>query len=407
MISAATASVSPTASQAKAFDLVIVGGGIVGLTVACFFRNQDLSVAIVERETQSQAAAKQQAYALHQSSQRIFAGLRIWSTLETHLQGFNQVKLSDADYPIQVDYQAKLLQTDQIGYVGQHQDLLQILQGSLCQAPNITYLCPYTVQSLSYTEQAALICLQAPDQETLLIETPLVIAADGSQSPLRSQAQIPQQGWAYDQSCVVATLEFAQPQAPIAYERFWPTGPLGVLPLSNHRYRIVWTLPAERAQQVLQMTDAEFIQALQPHLDAAMGNFRILGSRFQFPTKLRQSQTYIKPRLALVGDAAHTCHPVGGQGLNLGIRDAAALASVVLQAHRRQEDMGSLRVLNRYQRWRLWQNWLTLGFTDILNRLFSNQAWGLVQFRRLLLQLLSRVSLFQYLSLRFMAGLWG
>ncbi|MDS3860769.1 FAD-dependent hydroxylase [Thermosynechococcaceae cyanobacterium BACA0444] len=407
MIATALRSVPENLSPAQAYDLVIVGGGIVGLTVASFFRNQALTVAVVESQTQSQAAAKQQAYALHLCSQKILTGLGIWSDLQLQLQPFTEVKLSDGDYPYVVHYQARDIGMETVGYVAQHGPFLSVLQRAINQAPNIHYLCPYVVQGITPQSHATRLSLSNSTGESLTLEARLVIAADGSQSSLRQQVGITQQGWPYPQNCVVATLEFSQTQTPIAYERFWPTGPLGVLPLSPRRYRIVWTLPAPQADIVVNMTDGEFCQALQPHLDPAMGEFQTLGPRFQFPTRLRQSQAYVQSRFALVGDAAHTCHPVGGQGLNLGIRDAAALAQVILQAWEQEEDIGAISVLKRYQRWRLWQNWLTLGFTDILNRLFSNQAWGIVQLRRLILHGLGRVALFRYLSLRFMAGLWG
>ncbi|AFY59381.1 FAD-dependent hydroxylase [Synechococcus sp. PCC 6312] len=407
MVATALRSSPETLSPGQFYDLVIVGGGIVGLTLASFFRNQALTVAVVERQTQSQAAAKQQAYALHLCSQKILAGLGIWSDLEPRVQPFTEVKLSDGNYPYIVQYQARDIGTDTVGYVAQHGALLSLLQGAINHADNIHYLCPYVVQGMTPQANTTRLSLSNSTGESLTLEARLVIAADGSQSSLRQQVGITQQGWPYPQNCVVATLEFSQTQAPIAYERFWPTGPLGVLPLSSTQYRIVWTLPAPQADIAVNMTDGEFCQALQPHLDPAMGEFHILGPRFQFPTRLCQSQAYVQSRFALVGDAAHTCHPVGGQGLNLGIRDAAALAQVILQAWERGEDIGTPSVLKRYQRWRLWQNWLILGFTDILNRLFSNQAWGIVQLRRLILQGLGRVALLRYLSLRFMAGLWG
>lgn len=407
MVATALRSVPKRLNSTQAYDLVIVGGGIVGLTVASFFRDLDLTVAIVESQTQSQAAAKQQVYALHLCSQNVLAGLGLWDGLVTKVQPFSQVKLSDGDYPYVVQYQAGDIGAETVGYVAQHQVLLVALQGAINQAANITYLCPYAVQAVTPQAMATELDLVNSEGERLTLITHLVIAADGSQSSLRQQAGIEQHGWPYPQNCVVATLKFDQIQAPIAYERFWPTGPLGVLPLSPTQYRIVWTLPATQAQAVLNLSDQDFSEALKPHLDPAMGEFQIIGPRFQFPTKLRQSQVYVQPRFALVGDAAHTCHPVGGQGLNLGIRDAAALAQVILQAWGKQEDIGSISVLKRYQRWRLWQNWLTLGFTDILNRLFSNQAWGIVQLRRLVLQSLGRVAFLRYVSLRFMAGLWG
>jgi 2-octaprenyl-6-methoxyphenol hydroxylase len=205
---------------------------------------------------------------------------------------------------------------------------------------------------------------------------------------------------------VVATIESEQFHNHIAYERFWPSGPFAILPVSPTCCRIVWTAPHAEAQALLALDDETFVQQLTQRYGTQMGKLSLQGRRFAFPAKLMHAREYVRSRLALVGDAAHCCHPVGGQGLNLGIRDAAALAEVLQQAIAAGEDIGSLQVLQRYQRWRRWQNQLSLSFTDLLNRLFSNQILPIVLLRRAGLHFL-QLRPFKWAALKFMAGLSG
>lgn len=235
----------------------------------------------------------------------------------------------------------------------------------------------------------------------------MLVAADGARSQVRQQAGITTQGWDYWQSCLVATIAPEKFHNHIAYERFWPSGPFAILPIANRQCRIVWTAPHAQAQALLDLEEDQFLDLLQQRYGSQMGKLSLVGRRFLFPAKWMHSTQYTGHRLALVGDAAHTCHPVGGQGLNLGIRDAAALAQVLHVAHQAGQDIGSVQVLRQYQRWRRRQNWLALGFTDILNRVFSNRWFLVVQGRRLGLRILQWIAPLRILALRFMAGLSG
>jgi 2-octaprenyl-6-methoxyphenol hydroxylase len=239
------------------------------------------------------------------------------------------------------------------------------------------------------------------------LQAKLLVAADGAQSPIRQRLGIATQGWKYWQSCIVVTVAPERPQPQTAYEHFWPSGPFAALPLPNQQWRIVWTAPHAEAQTILALDEPEFLAELTQRFGTQMGQLRLTSRPFIFPAKLMQARQYIAPRLALIGDAAHSCHPVGGQGLNLGIRDAAALAEVLEAAHAHAQDLGSLAVLKRYQRWRRWENGLTLAFTDLLNRSFSNQFWPLQPLRRLGLWLMQRVPPVKTLALKFMAGVLG
>jgi 2-octaprenyl-6-methoxyphenol hydroxylase len=391
------------------YDVAIVGGGIVGATLAAALKDSGLRIAVIEAQSQSAAIAKSQAYAIHLSSSRILESIGVWSQIEPRVQYFNRVKLSDADYRGTVEFGAKVLGGPVVGHVAEHRVLLEELGQFLEGYANVDWLAPVQVVAAEYGKTGAQLQIVRPPGAAAVSETltvRLVVAADGNQSRLRQQAGIPVQTTAYWQSCVVATIESEHFHNHIAYERFWPSGPFAILPVSPTCSRIVWTAPHAEAKTLLALDDQAFVQKLTQRYGAQMGKLTVQGQRFAFPARLMHAREYVRSRLALVGDAAHCCHPVGGQGLNLGIRDAAALAEVLQQAIVAGEDIGDLRVLRRYQRWRRWQNQLSLAFTDLLNRLFSNEILPIMFVRRLGLFFLN-FQPFKWSALMFMAGLSG
>lgn len=239
------------------------------------------------------------------------------------------------------------------------------------------------------------------------LTTRLIIAADGHQSPLRQAAGIAYRGWPYWQSCIGFTVRTELDHDNIAYERFWPSGPFAILPLPDRRAQVVWTAPHGEAKALAALSEAEFLIELNQRFGGQMGQIQLDTPRTVFPVQLRQSQQYSRHRLALVGDAAHSCHPVGGQGLNMGIRDSIALAQVIREAETLGQDIGQVQVLQRYQRWRQVENLAILGFTDILDRVFSSQWLPIVWVRRLGLQVLIRVPIARRLALGLMTGKLG
>jgi 2-octaprenyl-6-methoxyphenol hydroxylase len=249
--------------------------------------------------------------------------------------------------------------------------------------------------------------MAAGENRRYALKTKLAVGADGARSQIRQQAGIKTRGWKYWQSCVAFTIGHNAPRNDIAFERFWETGPMGILPLPGNRCQIVWTAPHAEAQKLYEMPVGDFLTRLAAHTQGVFETITLVGDRRLFPVQLMQSVRYVQPRLALVGDAAHCCHPVGGQGLNLGIRDAATLAQILTTAHHQGRDIGDLSVLQTYQHWRRRQNWITLGFTDLLDRLFSNNLLPAVAVRRLGLIILNRAIPLKHLSLRLMTGLLG
>lgn len=388
-------------------DIAIVGAGIVGATLACALKDSGLNITLIEAQPQDQAASKRQAYALTLMSGKIFDRLGVWQEILPQIVTFDQIQISDANQWV-VDLTPDDLGTDHLGYVGEHRVILTALQRQINQSPQIQWVCPGQVQEIRYFEDFAQVWVNsAENQEPVVIESRLVVATDGAKSPIRQAAEISTQGWRYWQSCVATTIKTEKPHNNVAFERFWYTGPMGVLPLPGNRVQVVWTAPHEQAEALQQLDEAEFLRLLEYRTAGILGRLELAGPRFVFPVQLMQCDRYVDHRLAFAGDAAHCCHPVGGQGLNLGIRDAAALAEVIKTAHAQNKDIGQLANLKPYQQWRKPQNWMILGFTDLLDRMFSTDWLPVVWTRRLGLLFLQKFRIGRYLSLRLMTGLMG
>ena len=388
------------------YDIAIVGGGIVGATLACALKDSGLNILLIEAKPLAVAAARRQAYAVSVLSSRIFTGIGVWDEILPQIAQFRHIRLSDANYPGIVQFKLADLGTNALGYVAEHGVVLRALQELIAQYSNINWLCPATVQEVEYGESGTTIAVESAGKVQHL-QTKLVVGADGSRSKIRQQAGIKTRGWKYWQSCVAFTIKHEAPSNDTAFERFWSTGPMGVLPLPGNRCQIVWTQPHAQAKVLKDLDEKEFIRKLDYHTGGLLGRLELVSERAVFPVQLMQSERYVKSRLALVGDAAHCCHPVGGQGLNLGIRDAAALAQVIQEAQHKGEDIGELAVLRRYARWRKRENIAILGFTDFLDRLFSNNLLPIVAVRRLGLWLLANLRPLKVFSLQLMTGLIG
>ncbi|MDJ0734378.1 MAG: FAD-dependent hydroxylase [Nostocaceae cyanobacterium] len=388
------------------YDLVIVGGGITGLTLASALKDSGISVLLIEARVASAAVAKGQAYAIHMLSALIYQGIGVWDKILPQIETYRHVRLSDADYPGVVEFATTDLGTPDLGYVAEHGALLYPLQEFVKDCQNVTYVCPAEVVDTQYHKDFVGVQLKI-NGEMCTVRSKLLVAADGSKSRIRQGAGIKTKGWKYWQSCIVAFVKPEKPHNHTAYEKFWSSGPFAILPLPGNRCRIVWTAPHEEAKALCALDDKEFLQELTKRFGTQMGKLELLGERFIFQVQLMQSDRYALHRLALVGDAAHNCHPVGGQGLNLGVRDVAALAQVIKEAHQEGKDIGDIKILKGYERWRRQENLAILGFTDLLDRMFSNNFLPLVLVRRLGLWIMQRLPLVKIFTLKLMIGLKG
>jgi 2-octaprenyl-6-methoxyphenol hydroxylase len=387
-------------------DVIVVGGGIVGTTLVAALKQSKLKVILIEAQAQSVSVAQGRAYVLSLLSGQIFQGIGIWEKIRQRVTTFQQIQISDADYRGTVGFSPQELGRNGLGYAAEHGVLLNALQSHIQDSENITWLCPAKVVQIDYERDSVAVEVDIQGEKRQL-RSRLIVAADGAKSPIRQAAGIKTYGWRYWQSCVVATIGTELPHHNVAYERFWPTGPMGVLPLAGNRCQVVWTAPHAEAQALKDLEVGEFLKKLEHYTGGKLGKLSLVGERYLFPVQLLQSDRYTLNRLALIGDAAHCCHPVAGQGMNMGIRDAAALAEVLITAFDKGEDIGSLKVLKRYQAWRKSENLLILAFTDFLDRIFSNNWLPLVGVRRLGLWMLQSIPIFKMYSLKLMTGLKG
>jgi 2-octaprenyl-6-methoxyphenol hydroxylase len=243
------------------------------------------------------------------------------------------------------------------------------------------------------------------------VTAPLAVAADGRNSPMRDAAGIRVTEWAYAQTGIVCTVAHEKPHGAVAHEHFLPAGPFAMLPMVDdngvHRSSIVWTERRDLAPAMMALDDAAFAAEIERRFGFSLGRLTPIGGRFAYPLTLVHAERYVDRRLALLGDAAHAIHPIAGQGLNLGLRDVAALAETVVDAHRLGLDIGDALVLERYQGWRRFDNMVLLAVTDGLNRLFSNDIAPLRLVRDLGLAAVDRMPPLKRLFMRHAMGLVG
>lgn len=359
-------------------DVAIAGGGMAGLTLAAALGKAGLSVAVIDRDTPSSQVAADydgRASAIALGSSQVFRGVDLWPYLKDHAQPIWDIRVVDGHVlrgvsPLFLHYDHSDVGDDPFGYIienrytraGQHK-LIPTLD-------TVTWLAPDAVTGVDRDAAAATVHLQSGNS----VRASLVIAADGKKSALRAEAGIKVTGWDYDQTSIVCTVRHARSHNGTAVELFLPGGPFAMLPMTDDRSNIVWSDHRDRTAEIMALDDDAFLAELSARFGDWLGDIELVGPRFAFPLSLSHAETYIADRLALLGDAGHAIHPIAGQGLNMGLRDVAALAEVLVDAHRLGMDLGSVEVLRRYERWRRFDNVLLAAVTDGLTRLFSNDV---------------------------------
>ena len=298
-------------------DLVIVGGGIVGTTLAAALKNSGLQVIIIEAQPLDIAAARRQAYAFSLLSGRIYSGIGVWEQILPKIAKFRNIRLSDENYPQVVKFQKQDLDNEYLGYVAEHNIVLTALQKFIAGCDNVSWLCPGKVTEVEYQDDLATVKVNIDGKEKL-ITTKLVVGADGARSRIRQWAGIKTRGWKYWQSCVAFTIKHTAPQNDIAFERFWSTGPMGVLPLPGNRCQIVWTNPHAQAKALQELNEQEFLAKLAHYTGGLLGKLELASDRVLFPVQLMQCDRYVQSRLALIGDAAPLLSSRGWTRTKLG-----------------------------------------------------------------------------------------
>jgi len=356
------------------YDIVVIGGGMVGASLACALRDSGMRIAVVEAVPLS--AATQPSYddrtiALAYGSRRVFEAIGVWSAIDAGgVTPIERIHVSDRGHFGVTRLAAHEAGLPALGYVVENRVLGAALLSVLQTANAIEWICPATMESLRIEPHAATVTIRSGELSRELTAS-LVVAADGAHSAVRAAAGITAARTEYDQSAVVTNVTAGRPVANTAFERFTETGPLALLPMSQNRYAVVWSARRAQTEELLTCPEDAFLVRLQERFGGRLGTFSRPGRRAAYPLALTRVQQHSRERLVLIGNAAHTVHPVAGQGFNLGLRDVAALAEVLVGARRIGQDIGNAAVLDRYVRWRRRDNQVIANFTNGLIRIFS------------------------------------
>ncbi|WP_421341479.1 FAD-dependent 2-octaprenylphenol hydroxylase [Aeromonas veronii] len=358
--------------QMQNVDVVIVGGGMVGLGLAAALKHSALKVLVVEGQLpdpQLGEVADNRVSALSLASQQILRHVGAWDGIEARrLQAYDKMAVWEQDSFGHIDFDAASLRQANLGHIVENRVIQLALLEAIEGASNIQLLTPARAKSLQSGPAGALLLLE----DGQAISAKLAVAADGAHSWVRRQADIPLTSWDYGHHALVATVHCAEPHEAVARQIFTPDGPLAFLPLwQENLCSIVWSLPAARAEALCACDDEQFNRQLTTAFDARLGLCKVEGARSAIPLTARYARDFARERLVLVGDAAHTIHPLAGQGVNLGLLDAAALAEQILQNHAAGEDIGLLGNLRSYERWRKSEAARMLAAMEGLKRLFS------------------------------------
>jgi 2-octaprenyl-6-methoxyphenol hydroxylase len=303
----------------------------------------------------------------------VLDGVGLWPAIAAEAEPIREIRVADDNSPLFLHYDYRDLGPTgsgdaPLGYIVENRVLRRAMWRRALSLPSLRLLVPQTAASVTADRAGAAVTLG----DGTRLAARLVVAADGKDSPLRRAAGIRTVEWRYRQTGLVTTVQHERPHAGIAIEHFLPAGPFAILPMTGNRSSIVWTEDAALAPRLMALPDAEFAAELRARFGDFLGHVEPVGPRWSYPLSLMQAERYIDRRLALVGEAAHVIHPIAGQGLNVGIRDIAALAEAIIDARRLGLDIGDDAVLERYQRWRRLDAIMLAAVTDGLNRLFSN-----------------------------------
>lgn len=367
----------------KQYDLIIVGAGIAGSALACALGGSGLKVGIIEAQAVDARwpslevaidGYDARVSALTASSQAFLNTLEVWPLIaQRRISPYRQMKVWDAEGTGSISFNAEDINQSELGHIVENRLTVAALLARLGEHSNIDLLTPLRLASMDLSNGQRLLEME----DGTALRAPLVVAADGANSRIRELAGIASNEWDYNHNAIVATVKTEQPHGETAWQRFLPQGPLAFLPLSGgggHYCSIVWSAIPEYATHLMSLDDEAFAEQLAAALEHQLGKVEAVGRRFSFPLRQRHAKDYVQEGLALVGDAAHTIHPLAGQGINLGLLDVQVLAEELLRAHERQLPIADLAVLERYQRRRKANNLLMMAAMEGFKRLFAQPA---------------------------------
>jgi 2-octaprenyl-6-methoxyphenol hydroxylase len=358
------------------YDVAIVGGGIAGTTLAAILGDAGLKIALIERQAPSKLSAP--AYdgrttAITYGSRQVLNAAGLWAALAPHACPIADIRVADGHSPLFLHFDSREVGDAPLGSIVENRLIRQSLYTRIKNIKTVTQIAPATVTELDGSGPMARLTLEDGRE----IAADLIVGADGRESFIRGAAGIETVGWKYDQQAIVTIMGHSLRHENIAVENFMAPGPFAILPMidapdGTHRSSIVWTDGNEAVPLYMKMSPAQFDAELQRRTGDWLGTVWEIGPRFTYPLQLRHAKRYVAPRVALIADAAHVIHPIAGQGLNLGMRDIACLAELLVDRRRAGLDLGDAGLLAAYEKARRPDNIAFTAATDILDRLFSN-----------------------------------
>lgn len=337
----------------QSVDIAIIGGGMVGLTVAAALENSGLRIAIIESklpDTELADLPDVRVSAISRASENILEHVGAWQGIVTRRASpYSSMKVWEQDSFARIEFEAEQIAQRNLGHIVENRVIQLSLLEKVSKQENVTLLAPERCSNIMFGESEAWLNLESGKA----ITAKLVVGADGANSWLRQQVDIPLTHWDYGHSALVANIRTVESHDKTARQIFRPEGPLAFLPLGEDNLNsIVWSLDPLHAENLVSMSEEEFNKQLTAAFDNQLGLCKVEGERQAFPLKMRYAKDFVKERVVLVGDAAHTIHPLAGQGVNLGLADAAALAETINELHQESKDIGLKTNLRPFERWR-------------------------------------------------------
>ncbi|MDP7641807.1 MAG: UbiH/UbiF/VisC/COQ6 family ubiquinone biosynthesis hydroxylase [Alphaproteobacteria bacterium] len=387
-------------------DVAIAGGGLVGLSLGVALARAGLDTVVMDGEDPARSLSAEfdgRVCSIAYASKRVLDGIGVWHGMAGEAEAILEIRVSDGDAPLFLHYDHREVGDDPLGWIVENRVTRTALLEAAAGCARLRHLAPVSVTEFTPSTER----ITATLADGRHISARLAVAADGRHSRLRRAAGIGTMDWSYEQTGIVCTVRHARPHRGIAHERFLPGGPFAILPMTDGRASIVWSEKSDLAPHLLALDGSDFHAELAARFGDFLGELEITGQRWSYPIALTHANRYGAERLALAGDAAHAIHPLAGQGFNLGVRDVAVLAELIVDRHRLGLDIGAADLLARYQQWRRLDSLTLIAVTDGLNRLFSNDIAALRLARDLGLAAVNRTPRLKRLFMRHAMGLVG
>ena len=365
-----------TSSQHRQAEVLINGGGMIGLSLGVALAGAGVETVVLEKADPAailEAAFDGRVSAITHGSRQALTAIGLWDDIAPSAEAILEIRVTDGDSPLFLHFDHRAVGDEPFGHIVENRHTRQALYAAAEKQPRLQLIAPCRLRTLERGPAGVM----AELEDGRRIAARVAVAADGRDSAWRRDAGITVTSWAYAQTGIVCTVAHERPHRGVAQERFLAAGPFAILPMTDdpvhgHRSSLVWTERADLAPSIMALGEAGFAAEMARRFGDYLGRLEVVGGRWSFPLGLSHATRYSDTRLVLVGDAAHAIHPISGQGLNLGLRDVAALAEVLVDARRLGLDIGAPDVIDRYERWRRFDTAMLLAVTDGLNRLFSN-----------------------------------